>query len=514
VLLPQNSIVLKRWGVILILLITTIFLQEQVSICTDTARLIQLAQDLLHHERYYKDFFDTNTPMALFLYFPVLLIAHLFSLKLITALLIYIYAAACFSLFLIQQLLQQSHSSNKLTTLLLIASAISFLLLPADAFSQREHFLILFAFPYLIEVGLLMNHSQKFSKKITIPMGLLAGIAFAIKPHFLILFFLTEGLLWIKQKKCTACFRLEVLLILAVQIAYLYALFIFTPEYFFLILPVALKIYPLITVSMGLNVLLTKIIVVMSVLTLCLFMSSPSKADEIKTFRMLFAINLVGCLFIVLLQGNSWYYHAFPAFALVFVLLCLLVDEQARLLLRKNHHLRLKDFPQITRFCITCLLIIIALTLALSRYEDNYQNKKNTTPSAQQLIQFIQINAPHQTAFFFGSMKYAYPMNIETSINAYAFHDYFLSHTQRVILQQHHLESAVLNFWINQTTHLLQKKKPDLIFIVTTPATVYGEKTSIPYIKIFSQSKAFKDLWSQYHYIKHFQDFDVYQYSL
>ena len=508
----HNRTTFNHWTVILTLLIISILLQRQVQICTDTARLIQLAQGLLNHEHYYKDFFDTNTPMALFLYFPAIFIAHLFSLKLVTALIIYVYTAGCFSLWLIQRLLQQSHTSNPLSALLLIASTISFLILPADAFSQREHFMILFVFPYLIEAGLRLHHPQKFSTKISISIGFLAGIAFAIKPYFMMLFFITEGLLCIKQKKCTSCFRLEVLIILAIQIAYLYTVFIFTPEYFFWIIPMAIQIYYLITASAGINISLTKIVAMISLLTLCIQVASMSKIDEIKSLRTLLAANLVGCLIIALLQRNNWYYHVFPAFAIAFVLLCLLINEPI-VLFKKTYRHAIKDYPQIIYCFLACLLVTASIFLALSRYWDNIQDKRITDPSTQQLIQFIQENAPHQTVFFFGAAKNAYPMNIETSIKSYALSNYFFSPVQRTILRRHHLEQTVLDFWVHQTTHLLQKKKPDLVFIVTRPTKDYGEKKQIPYIQIFSQNKDFKKLWEHYRYKQHFQDFDVYQYN-
>ena len=96
-------------------------------------------------------------------------------------------------------------------------------------FGQREHIFCALIFPYLaLMLMYLDGHAP--TRRQQIIAGLLAGIGFAIKPTFPLLFVTAELFLLIRRKKIASVWRPETILITAINLVYYAWILLHSPE--------------------------------------------------------------------------------------------------------------------------------------------------------------------------------------------------------------------------------------------------------------------------------------------
>ena len=98
-------------------------------------------------------------------------------------------------------------------------------LAPGFSFGQREYLSVLFAMPYLASACVRLQRFQNADRLVYAAVGLLAGIGFAIKPFFLAVPLLVEGLLvaWLGRR---SLFRLESVVLALTVLAYVLAVLV------------------------------------------------------------------------------------------------------------------------------------------------------------------------------------------------------------------------------------------------------------------------------------------------
>ena len=494
--------------VILILFLASIWMQKNLGSNKDNACLIQTAKALLQGQHYFKDFFESNTPMAVYVYMPALLIAQVGFISLAIALEIYALVMTALVLWLIQRLLIHRAFSVIARATVLCAIAAGLLIVSSADFGQREHLLIIFVLPYLIASAFVLNQTtQKYPARLSILIGVLAGVGFAIKPHFLIAFLAIEIYVGIYRKKLFCFCRPEVLAILFVQVIYLYSLFLVTPEYLADIVPINMSLYYATVIKPG-NTIITPAFLI-CLLVLCAHCFVSRVTADITAIRKMLAVSLIAFLLIYILQQTYWYYHSLPAFILAFILLVLLMCEQAMVARTTTRKMRLLSW---IAFSLLGWLITLYVCVAFVELQADWIHQKAIEPAYQRMIQFAEHHVPpHRSVFFFAPSLYpAYPMNIDTSIDTHYFNGYLITPMAEQAFAENHVGPAFLDYYVQQTIRLLQKEQPFLIFIRATPVEAYGEKKPAPYVSIFNRHKAFRQLWSHYRLIGQQDGFDVY----
>ena len=115
-------------------------------------------------------------------------------------------------------------------------------LAPGFSFGQREYLSVLFAMPYLASACVRLQRFQNSDRLVYAAVGLLAGIGFAIKPFFLAVPLLVEGLL-AARLGWRSLFRLESVVLALTVLAYVLAVLILVPQYVTFTLPLMRSIY-------------------------------------------------------------------------------------------------------------------------------------------------------------------------------------------------------------------------------------------------------------------------------
>ena len=91
-------------------------------------------------------------------------------------------------------------SQPVLVSLLLVAMAITLIIVPFFWFGEREHCAVILVIPYLFST-IARLHGVKINRYEGVLYGLFAGIGFLIKPYFIMPLILVEAYYLIKKRK-------------------------------------------------------------------------------------------------------------------------------------------------------------------------------------------------------------------------------------------------------------------------------------------------------------------------
>jgi hypothetical protein len=300
-------------------------IQSQFILHADISWLVLASGRMLAGGTYAQNFFETNPPMILYIYAPVVLALKLFSVSTAVAVRAYVFILASLSLALCFALLRKIFSKDSTSrSILFFALAAIFFLLPQNEFGQREHILILFSMPYFLLTALRWENNTVKSRYAVLA-GLLAGISFGMKPFFLIPSVLLESYYLLRWRNLRSVLRLENITIAGVLTIYLIVIYFRHSDYLHIVIPLLSQFYyqkfrlPAIEMLLSQQACFTYF-------ALAFFLIRYSY-NSYKTLCSVLAISALGFFFTYFIQGQLWYYHALPAFALNALLFTLLFAQ-------------------------------------------------------------------------------------------------------------------------------------------------------------------------------------------
>jgi hypothetical protein len=294
-------------------------LQSSILLNWDVSWMMHASTRLIKGGTYAKDFYEINPPLILYLLIPPVLIAKYFFLSIITALRIYVFLLSAISLCFCYPFLRKIFGSNKLLTAVFFwMLAFTFLVLPELEFGQRENLLIIFTMPYLLLITCKLQ-GENASRSLSITIGLMAAIGFAIKPYFLLTTTLIELYGLYATRRFFWWLRPEVITVLTFMIIYLISIFVFFPDYIHVVIPHVSNNYYA-GFKENWNVLLFNPAMVLSALAL-LFYVTEYALNPYKIICNILSINLVAYAVAYLIQKTTFYYHVIPIVSMSVLLL-------------------------------------------------------------------------------------------------------------------------------------------------------------------------------------------------
>lgn len=288
----------------------------------DVAGVFSFAQRWLAGERLYIDIIDVNPPLIFILNLAPAWFAHATGLDPVRALQGFILA---FGLLAGWLALRVRGPVEGCTGAYIAALPALFLLGPGYDFGQREALMAVAALPYLLASARRMAGERV---RHPIAIGLLAGIGFALKPHFLAIPALVEVFVARHQRDARDPLRWAML---AVGGAYAIAVLLVFPAYLAEIVPMALETY--VDLGGGFVGLLAQPRLVTILVLLHLAAVRGWRAGR---EAQVFVLAAAGAAVSALIQHKGWSYHLIPIELFTFALIGLLVahrlDDRARLL--------------------------------------------------------------------------------------------------------------------------------------------------------------------------------------
>ncbi|MEO8558638.1 MAG: hypothetical protein ABI439_06205 [Rhodospirillales bacterium] len=291
----------------------------------DVGAELDVAARWLAGEKLYIDIIDINTPLVFILHAVPELLARIalsgaqwMSICTILGVLISSYYAV--------RALKYLPSAQQPLLRAFLPVTILFLLavFPNDMFGQREHLLLIFGLPYLM-LAAARAEGAVVPRSLRIGIGIAAGIAFSLKPHFLLYPALIELYVlycvgWRNALKDVLPWA--VLGTIAAHVAFM---LIVTPQYVTFLFPIILRFYSQVgdadtwdVVTGGL--MLPTLLVLVPLAAFALFVSKSKLTHTI-------ALWVVCGVIICVVQSKGWRYQAMPALAGTLLLAAITIAE-------------------------------------------------------------------------------------------------------------------------------------------------------------------------------------------
>ena len=162
----------------------------------DAAALLHYAARWLAGEKLYVDLIDVNPPLVFVLDLLPAAIARLTPIAAPSALILCVLAWIGFGFALSWKLLRVEPGTVSGIHRYLFPPLFLFIMIvyPGSEFAQREHLMIVSTLPYLLLAQARLE-GRETARSLVFATTLFAGVAFALKPHFLLIPFLVEALI-------------------------------------------------------------------------------------------------------------------------------------------------------------------------------------------------------------------------------------------------------------------------------------------------------------------------------
>lgn len=505
-----------KWIIIAIILLSSIAIQSNLFLNSDISWLLDIVHRWFQGGNYQQNFFENNPPMILYLYAFPEWISEKMNFNHIIVIRVFTYLLSILSLALSCKIVNKIFKDNDgLTkTSFLIGLTFCYWLLPVYEFGQREHWMIMLVMPYLLLAVLRCKGEAVFSK-FSVLIGVLAGIGFALKPHFLLTFVFIEIYLIIKTQKLSTWFRSEAVIVVFIVLAYLTSIFLFMPKYITAVLPYVWNFY-LNTVKESFFELVVNSIGITWLAAVIFYFVLRKKIIDSDVYAIMVIAN-IGFMLVYLLQGRSWYYHAIPMFTISILLLLLFCAR----CIQKINSLPSASFKYywINLYLIISIIVLFPLFF-IYRLTTFNVNKKNSQQSyINQLIQFVKNYPVKGSIYFFSASVVPSSTVVDYArvTSASRFPSFWM--LPGIIKIQHSklndnklkmIDDA--NYFITQAVvEDFERNSPQLVFVDSLKYPSNFGTYPFDFIKYFSQDPKFKRIWSNYRYLEHINIYSVYR---
>ena len=291
----------------------------------DVGAELDVAARWLAGEKLYIDIIDINTPMVFILHAIPELLAR-WSLNGAQWMSICTILGVLISSFYSVRALKYVPSAQSPLIKAFLPVTILFLLavFPNDMFGQREHLMMIFAMPYLM-LAAGRAEGAAIPRALRIGAGLAAGIAFSLKPHFLLYPVLIELYVLYSVGWRVALKDALPWALLGMVLAHIAFMLIVTPQYVTFLFPMILRFYSQTgdadtwEVVTG-GFMLPTLLVLVPLAAFSLFLSKSKLTRSI-------AIWVVCGVIICVVQSKGWRYQAMPALAGTLLLAAITIAE-------------------------------------------------------------------------------------------------------------------------------------------------------------------------------------------
>jgi hypothetical protein len=285
----------------------------------DTGFLLDEAGRMLTGRPLYADLVDMNPPLTALLNVVVVVVARHLSLPEIVVFKVAFTSAVlgllCLAAWLVRRLLPDEVATRRLVLILLAFAVFS---LAGQDFGQREHLVLALILPYLLAAAIRVQ-GRLLSVGPAVLTGILAASAFAIKPHFVLLWPAVEIYVRLSKRVLRSKLLPETVAIGVVLALYTVGTLLWAPDYFRIIGLFAAPYSRFLYVPFW-QLLFRGPGALLIVFSLLAFAALGRRARPPQPVRV-FAVGALACLVAGAAQQKGFSYHFYPALALATVVL-------------------------------------------------------------------------------------------------------------------------------------------------------------------------------------------------
>jgi hypothetical protein len=350
----------------------------------DMAFLLYAAGRVLEGAKLYRDVVEINPPLIVWLNIPIVLLAGATHLS---EFLVYrlVSAAAVGGLFslcyrIIRWYTFPDQPAYGRYCLLLLCFAL--FPLAAEDLGQREHFVLALLAPYLLLVAARLR-GRAPPMGAAVGLGILAGIAIALKPHFALAWLALEAF---RSTRRAPRLTPELVGALAFLVGYAALVILVTPEF----VAMASALGPLYLRYLHAPFFSLFVLAPGALLVLVALLAAgvlrPSSRDPV--LWALLATEVVACFVSGAAQQKGLRYHFYPSFALAFVLLGLVAVDVPSTAARLSQRL----YGRVARV-LTATIVVVVLGTAILDAAGGSPADRRARAQLEDLAGFVRAHA-------------------------------------------------------------------------------------------------------------------------
>jgi hypothetical protein len=320
---PLLRAVRSRWTYLTLLaLFVTVGVVSEVRNLAgpDIAFFLYAAGRVVDGARLYRDVVEINPPLIVALNVPPVLLARMTGWSEISCYRLLTTALLLGSLLLSAAVLRRivPHKDEPFRRWVVGLLCFVLFVVGASDYGQREHLLLALVFPYLL-LAAARGQGVVVAAPLAVGIGILAGLGFSLKPHFLLVWLAVEACRLTFQHGRRPLLRLESVALGLTLLAYAGITVLVTPEYFDLVRLLAPDYRRFLAVPFG-ELLLSARRAPLLLLAVLVCIGLASRARYRELWIVLLLASVAGFV-AAAAQQKGWRYHFYPSLGTAYVLL-------------------------------------------------------------------------------------------------------------------------------------------------------------------------------------------------
>ncbi|MFN4282551.1 MAG: hypothetical protein ACK4NA_07920 [Alphaproteobacteria bacterium] len=295
----------------------------------DVAVILAIADRWLGGERMYVDLIDVNPPLIFMLNLIPAALSRVTGMDDTQALVVCVTALAAWSVHVSWRMFPalagaDAASARSQRMIFLPLALFLAIVYPGEMFAQREHIMLLAAVPYVLLAAARYEGIDEPRGRV-VAIALIAGLGFALKPHFLAIPVLIELYLLTARGWRKTFSDIVPWIVLGVMAAYVAVAWIVTPEYFTSVLPLVFDSYEEIGGNHPAHVLYNRLLA--PFLLMLLPLTVAAFLVPLSPLVRMTALAAIGGVVSGVMQAKGWPYHLLPAQVMTVMLAVLTVCQ-------------------------------------------------------------------------------------------------------------------------------------------------------------------------------------------
>ena len=477
----------------------------------DVAAILDVSARWVGGEKLYVDVIDENLPLTFIVHSLPVLTAKILPGDPTFWFTAWVVAGIFASFWACRRLVQLVPSADHALTAALLPPVLLFLftVLPNEHFGQREHIMFVACAPYMI-ASMARAEGVALGRGSAIAIGLVAGVAFSLKPHFLAIPVTVELYLLFRRG-----WRAELLdpipwsigLVALLHVALMYTVF---ADYGRFIMPLAVEAYSPIGEE-GWRGVLGSNVMAPTLIALVIFGLIAVVFTKTMSARILVVFG-IGAALSAIAQAKGWPYHVLPALSAVILLAALTVSQTVDRYLpisRSGHHLPVA--------VISATLMVLLYFQAALYTPPFYKQRQFEASIGGRLQHIIEQNAPHRTIMalspgiypwwplinYIGGRMSTRFLSMWVVQGAYATCDDFPA-----LYNPPDTMGDSEKFVFDAVSEDFAREQPDLLIVDRVAGIPRCQGKEFDYLEYFLQNRTFADAFEGY---EHLMDFDRYR---